>query len=329
MSRAIETVRYLGRCQGRHLTKCDDVDDAASKRIPYVVVSKDPITRRYRVRGGGHRGHDNEARMALVCDVLETRVLPRLPQEADVCGCYSIELHDSYSYLVDRNASEYRGAMTFSKRTVDTDVVCVPDVYQLLGYGGRLFPDPYGMDRFETKLDGIVGAFTTTGDRRPEHNVRVQTCLWSLAHRDRCHLYITSVAQMCPRSLLDRYPQLDATVMREYVHPSEQQRYKFILNLPGNTETWDMAWMLNSNSVVVKRAHGDMCWYSPMLLDGTHVVRSDADDDILKALDRTDARTARFLMGNAHRFVQDFMVPAETAYEYWAALWEESCEAAK
>lgn len=271
--------------------------------------------------GYGHEGHDNQDRMPFVCAVLQHNVLPHVASEANVSGYYSFELHDSYTYL-GRDASTYDNVMTFSKFKDHPQAICVPDVYQLCRYGGQLMQDPH---TFVSKRDTVVGAYTTTGDRDPTRNERVQTCLWSLGHRDVCQLSITKIAQMTAADLFAQAPRA-REVMAPFVSPTEQMRHKFILNIKGNTETWDQAWMLNSNSLVLKKHSREMCWYGPLMQDGVHYVRCCSNEQVLDAARRyvANPRDAERITANAQQLVRSTLFPPTQALLYWVRMFEES-----
>jgi hypothetical protein len=317
-----ELIECLGRMQGKYLHPARSVDDMKAG-IPYIWVRRDPISSRWKVDGGGHAGHDNEGRMPFVCHVLENYVLPNLSADANVAGYYNFELHDSYTYL-PRDPSIYDNVMTFSKFRDHTRAICVPDMYQLAGYGGGLLGDSKA---FTDKIHKVVGAYTTTGDRDPVKNERIQTCIWSLDHQDVCNLKITKIAQMTPMDIQSRYPQNVLTsLLASYVSPQEQLQHKYILNIKGNTETWDQAWMLNSNSLMLKKYHRDVCWYAPAMLDGSHFVRVYDNKQILDKVTyyTNNPREAQHITRNANRFVKEFMFPPMHAMLYWISLLEES-----
>jgi hypothetical protein len=317
-----DLIESLGRLQGRYLSARSSAQELRDD-IPKLHIFRDSITGKWRVNGSGHKGHDNEDRMDIVCHVLTHMVLPNLEKEANVAGHYNFELHDSYTYL-DRDPSHYDNVMTFSKFYDHHRAICVPDLYQLGGYGGKLheFADK---TPFSRKSNGIVGAYTTTGNRNPKLNERVQACLWSLRHSC-CHLNITKVAQMDPNVLFSTYPELKS-ITRSYVSPAEQLQNKFLLNIRGNTETWDQAWMLASNSLVLRTQRKDICWYAPAMLDKYHYIRCYDHDDILKNAQyfTNNPREAEYIIRNANYLVRDFLFPPTHALLYWVSLMEESC----
>lgn len=320
---ALETIETLARMQGRRLSPALDATDLKPD-VPRLRIwdASDSGRRRFwRVSGDGHVGHDNEARMRPLCDFLQTQVLPVLAADADVGGHFNIELHDSYSYL-GRGRDYYDNCLTFSKVWDHTRAVVVPDMYQMCGYGA-VPRDPYA---WEQKIPKLFGAYTTTGDRDPTKNERILTCLRGLERRDACDLRITSVAQMSKDAYL-AVPRA-AELLSPFVPPQEQLKHQCILTIRGNTALWNLPWLLSSNSVMLQKHHDDICWYSPLLLDGTHFRRCYSLEQALSAAEFFKANPAEavHMTRCANRFVRDFMMPASRAALYWKCLLEEMAE---
>lgn len=310
----LESVESIASMQGSYLTP-HHYREQVNFDLPYLHVFRDDMNR-WRVQGYGHIGHDNEGRMAPMCWFLENMVLPHVA--ADAGGFYNIELHDSYTYL-GRDYEMYDGVLTFSKHREHHSAVVVPDMYQMAAYGGMLAKDTVP---WSTKRDSVIGAYTTTGDRNPFKNDRIQTCIWSVKHRPKCNLYITKIAQMSADDVR-QVPGVDA-VMASYIPFEEQLRHKYLLSLKGNTETWDQAKWLASGSLVLKKKHDDVCWYSPLMHDRTHVVLCGDNEDIIKAVDyyTHNGDEACHIVKNANKFVQDFLYPQHKAIVYWVRLLE-------
>ncbi len=318
----IESIEWLGRAEGRKLVAVDSVDDL-KQGIPYLHLFRGDDGR-WRVTGHGHHAHDNADRMPFVCEYLQRRVLPNLRPQADVQGYYNIELHDSYTYL-PRSADDYDNVLVFSKDARHDGPVLIPDPYQMANYGGGgVWNDPF---KWENKKDVVVGAYTTTGDRDPVRNERIQTCVWSLRNKDPAlsyNLRVTRFAQMDREAALTAVPELRGACAAEPMTREQQARHKFILNIKGNTETWDQAWMLSSRSVVLKKYHRDICWYSVMLHDRVHYVRCYDNDDITRNARYllSNPREAQAIAENARAFVRRFLVPNDHAALYLTALFE-------
>lgn len=313
-----EAIEYLAGLQGGHLVPRRH--DELTGGLPYLHIRQ--VHQKWHVEGHNHVGHDNEARMLPLCWYLNTHVLPRVSSGIDVSGYYNIELHDSYTYL-DRPYDTYDNVLVFSKDKQHHRAVVVPDMYQMVGYGG---PMPVDALQWHQKQDSIIGAYTTTGLRTASENERIACCLWSLQHRPFCNLYVTKIAQM-PAAEVMALPRA-REVMSDFIPRQDQLRHKFLLSIKGNTECWDNAWMLASNSLLLKKQHSDMCWYTPLLRNGTHYSNCVSEQDIL-----TNARhyvenpeEAQFITRNANRFVTDYLTPSTHAMLYWIRLLEAAAE---
>jgi hypothetical protein len=308
-----EAIEYLAGAQGAHLVPRRHDELAAG--LPYLHVRR--VDHKWHVDGHDHVGHDNESRMLPLCWYLNTHVLPRLSHGVDVSGYYHIELHDSYTYL-DRPAETYDNVLVFSKDKHHHDAVVIPDMYQIVGYGGSMTQDAL---QWHEKRDSVVGAFTTTGHRDPAKNERIACCLWSRQHRPFCNLYITKIAQMPANDVLSLPGARE--IVAPFIPREEQLRHKCILSIKGNTECWDNAWMLASNSLLLKKRHDDMCWYTPLLHDGVHFASCASEQDILDRAQYyiSNPTEATWMTKNANRFVSNYLSVSHTVL-YWVRLLE-------
>jgi hypothetical protein len=318
-----ETIEYLGRSQGKYLTPYLD-KSGLKKDIPFISITKSYVKNVWQVtEAGGYVGHDNEPRMQMICDYLNQTILPNVRSDVNISGFYNIELHDGYSYR-NVDPKKYDNVIVFNKLKNHNRAICVPNPYQIQGYGDLFVKDQIP---WEDKLNKIVGAYTTTGSTDPSKNVRVQTCLWSLNHRDVCDVYLTRIAQMSPEDLFDKYPQIKNT-FADYIPFEEQTKYKFILSLPGNVSSWFESLTLYTKSLMIQKDQADINWYSPILLDGYHYSRYYENDEILKKMKYflSNPAEAKYITFNANKFVSDFMYPPTHAQLYWTSLLEEMAD---
>jgi len=338
-----ETIAYVARQEAKHYRFSTSVEalDAAreedeqeggnKKPLPYLAVTRDPVTGAYRATGHRHVGHANEARMPFLEAYLTQRVLPYLDPAVDARGVYAVELHDSYSYLA-AEAGRYRNCLVFSKHREHRQVVLMPDIFQMSKYGGVLgLKDAVP---WESKSDKVAFFGTTTGDTDPRRNTRVQACLWALPHRDTaCDFYLTHVAQMSVAQLAAGLEGGTATLAR-LMHPrvpeAHHHRYKFLLNLPGNTCAWNrLPMILNARSLCFHYTPCmDMCWYYPLLHARTHYVPC-ADLEAVLTQRRyylANPREAGAMADRANAFVQQFLAGHQDVL-YMVHLWEAMAEA--
>jgi hypothetical protein len=109
------------------------------------------------------------------------------------------------------------------------------------------------------------------------------------------------------------------------VEPSEQLQNKFIISVDGNSTAWDrVPWVLNSNSVLLKKRSDQVSWYYPLLKKGEHYLEFDNFDEI-SPLIQTPDHICEYILKNSTRFVQEHLGPeAHMDYMakvlYWAGL---------
>jgi hypothetical protein len=264
--------------------------------------------------------------MQLFTEWLRLRVLPLVDPgaRAGLRGRWNVELHDSYAYLPD--ASSYDNCMTFSRPADARErVAMIPDPYHVTGYGGLLVEASRDAVPWASKAPKLFFAGTTTGDRDPTRNARIQACVWSLWHPDETRFHITNIAQMSSSDALARVPRL-RHVLHPHVDVRDHHAFRYQVNIVGNTACWSRVPMvMASQSVLVNLRHRDSMWYYPMLRDGTHYVGADGVDDLLRvrsALEGDAGRCGR-IVADANRFVRDHLHPRH-ADAYMAQLLEES-----
>jgi hypothetical protein len=333
----MEAVRHLARQEARRLRPARDPSELAEPSLPYFRVSA-PLLGTRAVEGCNHAGHDNEDRMPLFCDLLLRRILPSVEPGVKLSYCYSLELHDSHSYLGGggdphsylggggdpHSHQRHRNCLVFSRPRDDRAAVLLPDLYHLTNYG------PAGLARdplpYRQKPDDRVAFWgTTTGDRDPRRNARVRACVWSLPHPGQLLCRLTRLAQM---SVADAHlvPQ---ACWAPYAPTEASQRHKLLLDVPGNTCSWDrVPNILASRSVLLMSGGQDMCFYYPLLHAGAHYVPVALEEgmrDLLSARARLLALPgeAEAISARANLFAETFLRPGAAA-EYVAELLRES-----
>jgi hypothetical protein len=112
---------------------------------------------------------------------------------------------------------------------------------------------------FFTKKDEAIFAGSYTGGRLPTDNQRFLFCL---KNRD-SELGKFAITNFCVDT--DLLKDFDwKSIESDYITPEEQLKYKYILNINGNTNCWDrLLWSMNSNSLCLflRPKREDMCWY--------------------------------------------------------------------
>jgi hypothetical protein len=270
-------IQDLARNEGKKLKIKTSIDDI-NTQIPFFELCSDGI------KVGGYKQHDNAPRMIYWAQYMVHNILPNLDRETrqQLNGFYNIELHDSYSYL-ETNYTDYNNCLVWSKRKYhEDDVVLLPDLYQLGNYSNK-FKHVKDNILFEQKNDKIGFWGTTTGNKNPRENERIKICM-HFHDIDQQHeisdCFITRIAQMKKETVLNYYPSF-SNIYKPVVSINQQYNYKFLLNIPGNTCSWDRVPMIMfSNSLLLNTQCSDECFYYPLLKNNKHYVEVLEVDDI-------------------------------------------------
>lgn len=308
-----EAVEWLGKANaGRCRPKrFEDIDQS----IPYFRVQKDGG--KHSVSMFNYKTHDNAERMPYVCSYLLDRVFPRV--EGDVCGYYSIQLHDSYTYLDD--GKDYKDVLCFGMSKRDRGPVMLPDCYFMADWGGK-----YGGFRDElpwkAKRSRVCFYGTTTGNRDPALNERIAACVWGLS-RPWCDFKITKIAQMSPEAALG-VPRF-RDVLSAPVPLSEQTKNRYLLIVDGNVSKWDVD-CYYSNCLGLSMKSNNMLWYYPLLQSGVHnvAVTLDTMESAFNYYEN-NGREAENIVSNAGRLARE-LFREDRAADYAVSLFETVAE---
>lgn len=264
-----ESVVYLAQANAQSARRLRE--EEVNKSIPYFEIYKNDFNR-YSTRAFSYKDHDNAPRMDMWCNYLREFIFPNIDPNVNISGFYNIELHDSYTYL-DSDKNKYKNVLTFSKFKDDTGPVLIPDPYMIGNYGATL-SYTYYIDKekdISKKLGKACFYGTTTGDRNPKINKRINLCLWGLDNRDICDFAITNIAQMNETDVREAVPRFDEIYQKGQVSIDEQLKYKYHVIPDGNTCRFDV-WNYTTNNVVMKYDSKEMLWYYPLLQEDTHYV---------------------------------------------------------
>lgn len=309
-----ETIKWLGAVNA---SKCyPKTFDEINKNLPYFEVTKD-VFGKYGVHGSNYIGHDNEDRMAYILEYLQKNVFPNIDKKLNVSGFYNIELHDSYTYL--NNGKNYKDCLTFAKYKNDNEGILIPDPYFIGNWGNQLM---YVNDSTEwvKKKSKIIFAGTTTGNRNPILNTRIQTCIWSL-NKDKCDFYITKIAQMKLDDIISTVPRFNE-IYRPPVSVVDQLLYRYHLIIDGNTCRYDI-FPYKTNSLVFKYKSKEMLWYYPILQNKTHHVDVDTNSiENTYMYYENNAREVDHILYNANTFANNMFKPI-VGMQYSVALFEQ------
>ena len=323
----LDLICNAGRAEARGYRRglsSADIDE----RLPYFRIQQHATGGKpsYSVTGFNMAGHDNEPRMSFICDFLQASVLPYVDPCTNVSGYYNVELHDSYSYLPNRE--DYHDCLTFSRRRQDTHMTLLPNPYQMGNYGNmnNLAADTVP---WEKKSDVMYFAGSTTGSRNPLANLRVQACLWSLKHSDVANFRLTNIVQMSEADLFGAVPEAKA-VLCPPVPLQTHFSHRYLVNIAGNTCAWSRVPMvMASRSVLMHMYHSDIEWFYPMMLEGTHFVGC-AMHTLLNKHKFAQANPSHMqaISANANRFCSTFLGRSQ-AVLYTVALLEAIADARK
>lgn len=244
---------------------------------------------------------------ATICTVREPPVIDFLK---DVCrsfpkpiqGTYVFGLEDAYQ------PGTYDHVLVFSKRKGADTQVLMPDLYAMANYNGKLqVPDHVP---FFSKNDGAFFVGCTTGNTDPIQNRRLQLCDWSHTHGSHHGIkaYVSHIVQMNTEDVYRAYPSAPSYVKNDMIDIPEQLKFKYNINMDGNTCAWDrLAWILASQSVCLKERTSNVNWYYPLLEDGTHYIGFDNFDEIPELLSSSSSHNPREIIQNANEFVRTYL----------------------
>lgn len=301
----IDAITRIAQYEGKYLKP--DQDNFSD--LPNFTINENKV-----IKLNHFEKHDNGPRMLAFADILNKNVLPNL--SCKINGNFGIELHDSNSYL--SNDFDYDSVLVWARQKNEKKSVLMPDIYQYTNY---LSSDQV-KDNSVTKISKVGFFGTTTGSKNPHDNTRINTCLWAL-DRDFIDCYITNIAQMT----VDDFGKVDRNkeILKPYMPMSQQFKYKYLLDIPGNTYSWNrVPIVMQSNSLLFKMPCSDYGWYYPLLRPGEHYVNVDLNTMHSKFMYyENNPKEYNLIVENANKFVNNFMKTTH-AYLYMSVLLEES-----
>jgi hypothetical protein len=297
------------KCYPKNLEKID-------KTIPYFLLTKNQLGK-YDIQCFAYEKHDNADRMQLWQQYLKQMILPNIDNKIDISGYYNIQLHDSYTYLNDDK--NYDNVLCFSKFKDDSMPVLIPDPYMICNWGNML-NDINDKQEWSKKKNKVIFVGTTTGDRDPIKNQRINTCIWSLNNKDFSDMYITKIAQMDPLDVKSKIPDFDK-IYRSPMSIPDQMQYKYQLNMDGNTSKFNVE-QFKMNSVVMKYDSKEMLWYYPLFQEDVHYIGVNKDN-IKNKLDfyNTNPQLSQILIYNANKLSNNIFRPIMHQF-YTVSLFE-------
>ena len=323
-------IAYVARSEARNVVRRRDDDDASGvdATIPLFRIKKD-ANNKYACKFVAGLTDDYTAgyRAPAYEHFFANNVLPYVDPALDVSGLYHLELHDSASKAAIETTDGH-GAFTFGKDLENVHAgrnrALLPDFYQILGYSrGRGVPSLIELKdgvAFQDKVPKVLFAGTTTGDMDPLKNQRVQACRWAYGvdpTRAKYELYLTSCRQIPPEEMYRKVPEAPH-LFKDYVREEDHYRYRYILNVVGNTSCWSrVPLIMCSNSVMINLKHDQGGWYYPLMRSGVHFVNIPTIQDLPKAVEACEKNPAmcKVIAKNANLFAKKhFSVEVAAAY---------------
>ena len=208
------------------------------------------------------------------------------------------------------------GVCSFSSRNAMDRNIMIPDFYAIINYNNRL--EYKDAKKFEQKRKEALFIGVSSGNLFAMWNDRLRMCKKYKFH-EKIHCYISDIIQLSEEELCK-----DHAGYKDYLHPAmsieEQLDYKFLINIDGNTCAWDrLVWILNSNSVCLKKKSDKKCWYYDLLENGKHYIEIDENSDIEKIMDSYSDEQCKEITKNANLFVKEYL-QYETQTQYMSCV---------
>ena len=319
-----DNILNIAQIAGKRLKPSRDIETVQHDDIPYFQIICG-TGNHVSVKGYEYEKHDNAPRMKFFENILPSVLCKFNTQNYFMNGLYfNVELHDTYSYLDKFSyiSDIYDNCLVWSKRMNDDKVILLPDLYHLSNFNGKL--KCHDTRQWDDKIDKIGFWGTTTGNTDPQKNQRIQTCLWGIPHREKVDFYITKIAQMTAKDIYLNIPYFQK-IYSTYKSDEDMLKYKFLLDIPGNTCSWDrVPFIMNSRSLLFKAPCQDVCFYYPFMKSGTHFIDVDTDH-MLSTMTyyMNNPKEAILITENANYFVNSYL-EQNSAYLYMSTLFQES-----
>lgn len=308
-----DAIEIFAKNEGRRL-KFNVFDE----KLPNFTIQNNKIT-----EISNYKYHDNAPRLQGFAHLLNQQVLPYISAESKISSAkFGIELHDSNSYL--ENDIDYNNCLVWSRNKKDNKSILIPDYYQLHNYNGCLAGNVDYYNYISKPINKIGFYGSTTGNRNPILNERISMCIWSVGHRDIIDAYITDVVQM-EKSVFLKNIDSSELITKKKISPGEMFKYKILLDIPGNTYSWDRVPMiLNSNSLLFRMDCEDYGWYFPLLHNGEHFVSVNKDNmRNMYTYYINNQKEADHIINCANKFVNKFLKSIH-AHKYIITMLEEA-----
>lgn len=210
-------------------------------------------------------------------------------------------------------------SFVFAKKLDVEDLILIPDIKALAGYGRLRKEIPLASQKNPWK-DKIKKAFwrgSTTGGylslRSWENLARVRLVLLSLEYGKKLDAKFHHIVQNDP----EIEPLFKAKGMTsKSVSRAKHLQYKYLVDVDGNSCSYErLFWALLSNSLVVKQITDNVQWYYGGLQPYVHYLPVKEDlSDLIEKLNWAEAHDAQCekMAEEATRFVEENISPEDT-----------------
>ena len=161
---------------------------------------------------------------------------------------------------------------------------------------------------FQKKINASLFIGATTGSGNPEKNDRLKLCNFYINNKN-IKAYINVLCQIPEEKIAKTYPKY-----KSFLHTSlsieTQIKNKFLINIDGNTCAWDrLPWILNSNSICLKKKSNNKCWYYDLLENNKHYVEFEEPKNIIEIMNNLNSNQVKCIniIKNANLFVDEYL----------------------
>ena len=206
------------------------------------------------------------------------------------------------TFLVELNDVLYENESVACFSTYNKINMLIPDLYAMGNYSDKLsIKDTIPLAK-KLKMAFFIGA--STGKVSVSLNERLKVCN-KYRNNSIIKCYINNICQVDMDHVKNVYPHYNDFVHHS-VSISDQHKYKYLINIDGNTSAWDrVPWILNSNSVLLMKTSNSKCWYYDYLKPYVHYIPFDDETDLEEIVNSVEDRS--HIIRNANEFVRNYL----------------------